>query len=75
MFQIFTIKTDEGEIVKVTSRTMYRHGVYRKPWADEILRVAVLFEKYEEGCRSIKHGATKLLLKENHEQKSHTAAG
>lgn len=60
--QMFTIKQDDGAVVKVTSRTMYRVAVYRQPWADEVLRAAVLHEKYVEGCRSIRHGALKRLF-------------
>lgn len=70
--QVFTIKQQDGGIVRVTSRTMYRFGVYRERWADEALRTAVLFEKYEDR-RAVRHGAVKLLFKETNHGKDTSA--
>lgn len=70
---IFTVRLSNGEVIKVTSVTMYRGGTYRKVWADEALREAIVFEKYEDR-RAVRHGATKLLIKDRHVIKEQNAA-
>lgn len=45
----FTLRLADGKEMHVKGRVMYREGTYRRPWADEAKRRAVLDEKHRRG--------------------------
>jgi len=45
----FTIKTAEGDELRIKGRNLYANGLYRKSWADESLRHAAVEEKHSRG--------------------------
>lgn len=49
----FTIRTEDGSEIRIKGRNLYRHGVWRKPWADEGERRKVLEEKHARGDKAL----------------------
>ena len=45
----FTLRKDDGSILRIKGRNLYANGLYRKPWIDEAQRRVVLDEKHIRG--------------------------
>ena len=45
----FTIELTGGGLLKIKGRNLYRHGCFRKPWADESERTKAQSEKHARG--------------------------
>lgn len=45
----FTLDLGEGRTTRIKGRNLYKHGVWRRRWADETIRDAVLEEKHRRG--------------------------
>lgn len=48
----FTIELLGGKTIRIKGRNLYSNGVWRKPWADESLRLAAVAEKHGRGDRA-----------------------
>jgi len=48
----FTLALPTGGTMRIKGRNLYRNGVWRKPWADETARRAVLVEKHGRGDKT-----------------------
>lgn len=48
----FTIEHSDGSTLRIKGRNLYANGTWRKPWADERERHAVLNEKHTRGDRA-----------------------
>lgn len=45
----FTLELEDGSTKRIKGRNLYKNGVWRKKWADESARQAVLDEKHKRG--------------------------
>ena len=48
----FTIALVGGGETRIKGRNLYKHGIFRKPWADESARTTAANEKHARGDRA-----------------------
>jgi hypothetical protein len=48
----FSILLENGGKLRIKGRNLYANGIYRKPWDDESLRLAVVEAKHARGDRA-----------------------